>query len=159
MCCLNSLSFLDTGNLLPVVVPHLLASVFNHCDCNLVHCHWWGQLQWQPFKIVFSIIYKISHSLNCLQPFPVQAQSLTPPDYGLRWSGLIVTVGEVLEHSLPNINRTDWHQAMTGMNQRQMIQSAAKALAGIYKQQLQQRTAWDQMVPVSVTCWEEMETH
>lgn len=73
-------------------------------------------------------------------PPPVQAQSLTPPDYSLRWSGLIVTVGEVLERSVPNINRTDWHQAMTGMTQRQMIQSAAKALAGIYKQQLPPRT-------------------
>ncbi|XP_037608962.1 protein PRRC1 [Sebastes umbrosus] len=69
-----------------------------------------------------------------------QAQSLTPPDYSLRWSGLIVTVGEVLERSVPNINRTDWHQTMTGMTQRQMIQSAAKALAGIYKQQLPPRT-------------------
>ncbi|XP_042364921.1 protein PRRC1 isoform X2 [Plectropomus leopardus] len=69
-----------------------------------------------------------------------QAQSLTPPDYNLRWSGLIVTVGEVLERSLPNINRTDWHQAMTGMTLRQMIQSAAKALAGIYKQRLPPRT-------------------
>ncbi|XP_028274364.1 protein PRRC1 [Parambassis ranga] len=69
-----------------------------------------------------------------------QAQSMTPPDYSLRWSGLIVTVGEVLERSLPNINRIDWHQAMTGMTQRQMIQSAAKALAGMYKQQLPPRT-------------------
>lgn len=75
-----------------------------------------------------------------MQPFPLQAQSLTPPDYSLRWSGLIVTVGEVLERNLPNINRTDWHQAMTGMTQRQMIQSAAKALAGLYKQQLPPRT-------------------
>ncbi|XP_068430967.1 protein PRRC1 isoform X2 [Clinocottus analis] len=69
-----------------------------------------------------------------------QAQSLTPPDYSLRWSGLIVTVGEVLERNMPNINRTDWHQAVTGMTQRQMIQSTAKALAGIYKQQLPART-------------------
>ncbi|XP_078127206.1 protein PRRC1 [Sander vitreus] len=69
-----------------------------------------------------------------------QAQSLTPPDYSLRWSGLIVPVGEVLERSLPNVSRTDWHQSMTGMARRQMIQSAAKALAGIYKQQLPPRT-------------------
>ncbi|XP_072228700.1 protein PRRC1 [Leuresthes tenuis] len=69
-----------------------------------------------------------------------QAQSLTPPDYSLRWSGLVVTVGEVLERNLPNINRTDWHQAVTGMTQHQMIQSAAKALAGMYKQQLPPRT-------------------
>lgn len=72
----------------------------------------------------------------------MQAHSLTPPDYSLRWSGLIVPVGEVLERSIPNINRTDWHQAMTGMSQRQMIYSAAKALAGIYKQKLPPRTAW-----------------
>ncbi|KAM8828686.1 protein PRRC1 isoform 1-T4 [Spinachia spinachia] len=70
-----------------------------------------------------------------------QAQSLTPPDYSLRWSGLIVTVGEVLERSVPNVNRTDWHHAVTGMTQRQMIQSAAKALAGIYKRKLPPRTA------------------
>ncbi|CAJ1070996.1 protein PRRC1 [Xyrichtys novacula] len=69
-----------------------------------------------------------------------QAQSLTPQDYSLRWSGLIATVGEVLERSIPNINRMDWHQAMTGMSQRHMIQSAAKALAGLYKQQLPPRT-------------------
>lgn len=77
---------------------------------------------------------------SVLVTFPVQAQSLTPPDYSLRWSGLIATVGEVLERSLPNINRTDWHQALTGMTQRQIIHSAAKALAGIYKQQLPPRT-------------------
>lgn len=70
-----------------------------------------------------------------------QAQGLTPADYSLRWSGLIATMGEVLERSLPNINRMDWHHALTGMTQRHMIQSAAKALAGMYKQQLPPQTA------------------
>ncbi|XP_012672767.1 protein PRRC1 [Clupea harengus] len=69
-----------------------------------------------------------------------QAQSLTPPDYSLRWSGLQVTVGEVLERNLPHVSRTDWHQAFTGMSRRQMIYGAAKALAGMYKQQLPPRT-------------------
>ncbi|XP_035391561.1 protein PRRC1 isoform X1 [Electrophorus electricus] len=69
-----------------------------------------------------------------------QAQTLTPPDYSLRWSGLLITVGEVLERSVPNISRTDWHQAFTGMSRRQMIYSAAKALAGTYKLQLPPRT-------------------
>ncbi|KAM6902490.1 protein PRRC1 [Xenentodon cancila] len=69
-----------------------------------------------------------------------QAQGLTPPDYSLRWSGLLVTMGEVLERSLSNINRMDWHQSVTGTSQRHMIQSAAKALAGIYKQKLPPRT-------------------
>ncbi|XP_063066615.1 protein PRRC1 [Engraulis encrasicolus] len=69
-----------------------------------------------------------------------QAQSLTPPDYNLRWSGLSVTVGEVLERNLPHVSRTDWHQAFTGMSRRQMIFGAAKALAGMYKQRLPPRT-------------------
>ncbi|NXD46031.1 PRRC1 protein, partial [Copsychus sechellarum] len=69
-----------------------------------------------------------------------QAKSLTPPDYGLRWSGVLVTVGEVLEKSMQNVSRTDWHAALTGVSRQQMIYSAAKALAGMYKQQLPPRT-------------------
>ncbi|KAJ8287270.1 hypothetical protein GJAV_G00049620 [Gymnothorax javanicus] len=65
-----------------------------------------------------------------------QAQGLTPPDYNLRWSGLLVTVGEVLERTYPNVSRTDWHLAFTGTSRRQMIHSAARALAGMYKQRL-----------------------
>ncbi|XP_002918127.2 protein PRRC1 [Ailuropoda melanoleuca] len=72
--------------------------------------------------------------------FVQQAQSLTPQDYSLRWSGLLVTVGEVLEKSLVNVTRTDWHLTFTGMSRRQMIYSAAKAVAGMYKQRLPPRT-------------------
>lgn len=71
---------------------------------------------------------------------PLQAQALTPPNYGLRWSGLMVPVGEVLERAVPNINRADWHQALTGTSQRQLVQSAAKVLAGIYKLKMPSRT-------------------
>lgn len=71
---------------------------------------------------------------------PAQAQALTPPNYSLRWSGLMVPVGEVLERALPNVNRWDWHQALTGTSQRHMIQSAAKVLAGIYKLKMPSRT-------------------
>lgn len=72
--------------------------------------------------------------------FVQQAQSLTPEDYNLRWSGLLVTVGEVLEKNLPNVSRTDWHLTFTGMSRRQMIYSAAKAIAGMYKLRLPPRT-------------------
>lgn len=71
-----------------------------------------------------------------------QAQSLTPPDYNLRWSGLLVTVGELLQRSQPNVDQSDWHLAVTGMSQREIVRSAAKALAGLYKQQLPPRTVW-----------------
>ncbi|XP_042201115.1 protein PRRC1 isoform X2 [Callorhinchus milii] len=82
------------------------------------------------------------HLENFTQATPVpleyvqQAQNLTPPDYNLRWSGLLVTIGEVLERSIPHITRIDWHIVFTGMSRRQMIYSAAKALAGMYKQRL-----------------------
>lgn len=69
-----------------------------------------------------------------------QAQALTPPNYSLRWSGLMVPVGEVLERGQPNINRADWHQALTGTSQRHLLQSAAKVLAGIYKLKMPSRT-------------------
>ncbi|XP_043829273.1 protein PRRC1 [Dromiciops gliroides] len=69
-----------------------------------------------------------------------QAQNLTPQDYNLKWSGLLVTVGEVLEKNLVHVSRTDWHVAFTGMSRRQMIYSAAKAIAGMYKQHLPPRT-------------------
>ncbi|NXY21755.1 PRRC1 protein, partial [Atrichornis clamosus] len=65
-----------------------------------------------------------------------QAKSLTPQDYSLRWSGLQVTMGEVLERSVLNVSRMDWHAVLTGMSRREMIYSTAKALAGMYKQQL-----------------------
>lgn len=76
-----------------------------------------------------------------------QAKNLTPEDYSLRWSGLLVTVGEVLEKNIQNVNRTDWHVVFTGMSRRQMIYSAAKALAGMYKQQLPPRTVWKKADP------------
>ncbi|KAM6435165.1 protein PRRC1 isoform 2-T6 [Liasis olivaceus] len=68
-----------------------------------------------------------------------QAQTLTPPDYNLRWSGLLVTVGEVIAKNLLHVNHTDWHMAFTGMSRQQMIYSAAKAIAGMYKQRLPPR--------------------
>ncbi|KFP64147.1 Protein PRRC1, partial [Cariama cristata] len=80
-----------------------------------------------PVPLHFFCNFKLSiiTSQNVLQ-----AKSLTPQDYSLRWSGLLVTVGEVLEKSILNVNRTDWHVVFTGMSRRQMIYSAAKALAG-----------------------------
>ncbi|XP_071965439.1 protein PRRC1-like isoform X2 [Antedon mediterranea] len=68
--------------------------------------------------------------------FVQQAQTNTPPDYNLRWSGLAVTVGEVIERSNPGISRTDWHYSFTGMSRRDMIFSSAVMLAGLYKQKV-----------------------
>lgn len=94
------------------------------------------------FGLLYQFIYLIKACLNLV--FCVvglfQAQSLTPPDYNLRWSGLLITVGELLQRSRPNVDQSDWHLAVTGLSQRDIIRSAAKALAGLYKQQLPPRT-------------------
>ncbi|KAG5834124.1 hypothetical protein ANANG_G00258040 [Anguilla anguilla] len=66
-----------------------------------------------------------------------QAQALTP---GLH-AGLVGAAGDGGRGSgaqLPHVSRTDWHLALTGLSRRQMICSAAKALAGMYQQRLPQ---------------------
>lgn len=69
-----------------------------------------------------------------------EAQRITPPDYNLRWSGLAVTIGEVIERTNQGIPRSDWHKAFTGMSRQEMIYSAAISLAGTYKLQLSGKT-------------------
>ncbi len=66
----------------------------------------------------------------------MQAQEQTPPDYNLRWSGLAVTCGEVIERGTPGVHRSDWHLAFTGVSRKEMIYSAALSLAGMYKNRL-----------------------
>ncbi|KAK2167737.1 hypothetical protein NP493_1262g00001 [Ridgeia piscesae] len=67
----------------------------------------------------------------------MQAQDQTPADYNLRWSGLAVTVGTVIQQRTMSASRSDWHEALTGVSRRQMIYLAAKVLAGMYQQRLQ----------------------
>ncbi|XP_070543511.1 protein PRRC1-like [Ptychodera flava] len=68
-----------------------------------------------------------------------QAQDRTSSDYGLRWSGLAVTVGEVIQQNLPHIHHSDWHVAFTGVSRRDMIYQACLTIAGLYKQRLHPR--------------------
>lgn len=75
------------------------------------------------------------------QPTPIPtayvltAQDRTPSDYPLRWSGLAVTIGQVVEEAQPHIGRANWHQALTGVGRRETLCMAAKMLAYLYKQQ------------------------
>ncbi|CAE1248917.1 Protein PRRC1-A,Protein PRRC1,Protein PRRC1-B [Acanthosepion pharaonis] len=75
------------------------------------------------------------------QPTPIPtayvltAQDRTPSDYPLRWSGLAVTIGQVVEEAQPHIGRANWHQALTGVSRRETLCMSAKMLAYLYKQQ------------------------
>lgn len=60
------------------------------------------------------------------------AQEDTPLDYPLKWSGHSVTIGSLMGKNL-GVHHSEWHQALTGVSRRDMIVSAAKALATLYK--------------------------
>ncbi|GLV43425.1 hypothetical protein CBL_03967 [Carabus blaptoides fortunei] len=65
------------------------------------------------------------------------AQEDTPVDYPLRCSGFSVTIGSLMASNL-HVDHSQWHQALTGVSRREMIQLAAKTLAGLYKNALNQ---------------------
>ena len=68
--------------------------------------------------------------------YVLSAQDQTPSDYNLRWSGLSVTIGQVIHSQLPHVPHADWHYFLTGLSRKDMIHSAAKTLAFMYKQRL-----------------------
>ena len=68
--------------------------------------------------------------------YVLSAQDQTPSDYNLRWSGLSVTIGQVIHSQLPQVPHADWHYFLTGLSRKDMIHSAAKTLAFMYKQRL-----------------------
>lgn len=76
------------------------------------------------------------------QPSPIPteyvltAQEKTPSDYPLRWAGLAVTIGEVIEAAQPHIGHADWQMVLSGVSRRQSLSLAAQSLAYMYKQQL-----------------------
>ena len=71
--------------------------------------------------------------------YVLQAQDETPSDYNLRWSGLAITIGQVIQRQHPHIDHTDWHSHLAGVSRHYMIYSAAKALAFMYNQRLSSR--------------------
>ncbi|CAG5123900.1 unnamed protein product [Candidula unifasciata] len=68
--------------------------------------------------------------------YVLTAQDKTPSDYPLRWSGLAVTIGEVIETAQPHIGHADWHMVLTGVSRCQSLQLALQSLAYMYKQKL-----------------------
>ncbi|XP_060589420.1 protein PRRC1-A-like [Ruditapes philippinarum] len=76
------------------------------------------------------------------QPSPIpaeyilKAQDQTPKDYPLRWSGLAVSIGQVVEEENPHIGHVDWQNGIVGVSRRESLYLAAKSLAYMYKQRL-----------------------
>lgn len=76
------------------------------------------------------------------QPSPIpaeyilKAQDRTPKDYPLRWSGLAVTIGQIVEEECPYIGHVDWQGGIVGVSRRESLFLAAKSLAYMYRQRL-----------------------
>ncbi|PVD20022.1 hypothetical protein C0Q70_20516 [Pomacea canaliculata] len=79
---------------------------------------------------------------TCSQPTPIPiqyilaAQDRTPADYPLRWAGLAVTIGQIIEEDQPHIGRADWQKVLSGVPRRDSLYLAAATLAYMYKQRL-----------------------
>ncbi|XP_035917559.1 protein PRRC1-like [Anopheles stephensi] len=67
-------------------------------------------------------------------PLPVIAalQADTPEDYMLKDTGFATTVGSVMARNL-NTSHTDWHRSYTSVSRSEMILTAAKTIATLYK--------------------------
>lgn len=94
---------------------------------------------------------------TCSQPTPIPiqyilaAQDRTPADYPLRWAGLAVTIGQIIEEDQPHIGRADWQKVLSGVPRRDSLYLAAATLAYMYKQRLPTSfISW--YWPASVSC-------
>ncbi|XP_041776169.1 protein PRRC1-like [Anopheles merus] len=67
-------------------------------------------------------------------PLPVIAalQADTPEDYMLKDTGFATTVGSVMARNL-NTSHTEWHRSYTSVSRSEMILTAAKTIATLYK--------------------------
>lgn len=68
--------------------------------------------------------------------YVLTAQDKTPSDYPLRWAGLAVPIGQVIEEDQPHIGRADWQKVLSGVSRRDSLYLAALTLAHMYKQRL-----------------------
>lgn len=56
----------------------------------------------------------------------------TPDDYQFKESGFAMTVGQIMANNL-QVYHSEWHAAYTSIKRSDMILSAAKSLAFLYK--------------------------
>ncbi|KAH9520148.1 Protein PRRC1-A [Bulinus truncatus] len=97
------------------------------------------------FELSCLVLKDLSHGIDLQtfsQPTPIPteyvltAQDKTSTDYPLRWAGLLVTIGEVIEAAQPHIGRADWQMVLSGVSRSQSLFLAAQSLAYMYKQLL-----------------------
>lgn len=59
----------------------------------------------------------------------------TPKEYQFQDTGFAVTIGQVMANNL-GVHHAEWHKCYTGISRSDMILSAAKSLATIYKRSI-----------------------
>lgn len=66
-------------------------------------------------------------------PIVTSIRADTPEDYELKDTGFAITIGSVMAKNL-NTPHTEWHKTYTSVGRSEMILSAAKTIATLYKQ-------------------------
>lgn len=86
-----------------------------------------------PMRNIDITLFSQATPLNAV--YVQQAQDTTPKQYDLRWSGLSVTVGEVINRAFPHIHPLAWHKDVCGVSRRDVVAMVAKTLAHMYRTQ------------------------
>jgi len=82
------------------------------------------------------------------QPTTIEARYVamlkegTPDNYPKQWSGFSVTIGSVMAGEL-GVPHDKWQKAVSGISREELLLSAAKSLAGLYRRELQSREVED----------------
>lgn len=66
-------------------------------------------------------------------PIVTSIRADTPEDYELKDTGFAITIGSIMAKNL-NTSHTEWHKTYTSVGRTEMILSAAKTVATLYKQ-------------------------
>uniref|UniRef100_A0A2M4BQ44 Non-canonical purine NTP phosphatase/PRRC1 domain-containing protein n=1 Tax=Anopheles marajoara TaxID=58244 RepID=A0A2M4BQ44_9DIPT len=86
------------------------------------------------FDYAKSILLKTVTQMTPIpQPVVAALQADTPDDYLLKDTGFACTVGSIMARNL-NTPHTEWHRTYTSVSRPEMILSAAKVIATLYKQ-------------------------
>ena len=62
----------------------------------------------------------------------LKSQDKTPSDYPLKWAGMAVTIGAIIEDSHPHIGHADWQKVLSGVSRKQSLQLAGETWDSTY---------------------------
>lgn len=128
----NRINRIRTEN--PRVDDHLPVVAVENILVELFPDQWFDAGVIVLFDYAKNILLKTITQMTPI-PLPIvtSIRADTPEDYELKDTGFAVTIGSVMAKNL-NTPHTEWHKTYTSVARSEMILSAAKTVATLYKQ-------------------------